>query len=221
MTMADVLDMTLDELRAALAERLPEEAAFEGWTDAALNGAAIALGVPPERARLAFEGGAGQMIDAWFADIDRQMAQALPAHALSAMRVRDRVTALVLARIDAVAPYREALRRALAVLALPQNVVLGAKLGWRAADVMWRLAGDTATGFAHYSKRLTLGGVYGTTLLAFIDDDSEDYADTRAFLDRRIDDVMKFEKLKAQLKPDPDRHFSVARFLGRLRYPTH
>lgn len=219
--MADPLDMTLDELRDALAVYLPAEAAFEGWTPAALNGAAAALGVPPERARLAFAGGAGQMIDAWFASIDRQMAVALPPETLDAMRIRERITALVQSRIDAVAPHREALRRALATLALPQNIAMGTALGWRSADTMWRLAGDTSTGFAHYSKRLTLGAVYGSTLLAFLDDDSEDHADTRAFLDRRIDDVMKFEKLKAQVKPDPDAHFSIARFLGRLRYPTH
>jgi ubiquinone biosynthesis protein COQ9 len=99
-------------------------------------------------------------------------------------------------------------------------MAMGTAIGWRSADTMWRLAGDTSTGFAHYTKRMTLLGVYGATLLAFIDDDSEDYAETRAFLDRRIDDVMKFEKFKARMKPDPDRHFSIARFLGRLRYPT-
>lgn len=219
--MADPLDMTLEELREALEQHLPAEAAFEGWSDAALAAAAASLGVPPERARLAFAGGAGQMIDAWFAAIDRQMADALPPETLAQMRVRDRITALVLARISAVAPHREALRRALAVLALPHNIVMGTALGWRAADAMWRLAGDNATGFAHYTKRLTLGGVYAATLLAFIDDDSEDHAETRAFLDRRIDDVMKFEKFKARVKPDPDRHFSMARFLGRLRYPSH
>ncbi len=215
------MDMTLDELREALADLLPGEAAFEGWSDAALDAAARTLGVPPERARLAFPGGGGQMVDAWFAAIDRRMVEALPPEMLAAMRVRDRITALVLARIDAVVPYREALRRALAVLALPNHIVMGTALGWRAADAMWRLAGDDATGFAHYSKRLTLAGVYAATLLAFIDDESEGHADTKAFLGRRIEDVMKFEKFKARLKPDPDRHLSVARFLGRLRYPSH
>ena len=215
------LDMTLDELREALAVLLPAEAAFEGWSDVALDAAAASFGVPSERARLAFAGGGGQMIDAWFASIDRAMAVALPPETLAQMRIRDRITALVLARIAAAAPYREALRRALAVLALPQNIVMGASLGWRAADAMWRLAGDDATGFAHYTKRLTLGGVYAATLLAFVDDDSDDHAQTRAFLDRRIDEVMAFEKFKARIKPDPDRHFSVARFLGRLRYPAH
>jgi len=216
----DPNDMTLDELRAALAERLPEEAAFEGWTEKALDAAAARIGVPADRARLAFAGGGGQMVDAWFASVDRHMADALPPEKLAEMRVRDRITQLVLARLALVAPYREALRRALAVLAMPHHIAMGTAIGWRAAETMWRLAGDNSTGFAHYTKRMTLLGVYGSTLLAFIDDESEDYAETRAFLDRRIDDVMKFEKFKAQMKPDPDRHFSIARFLGRLRYPT-
>ena len=218
--MTDPNDMTLDELRAALVERLPEEAAFEGWSEKALAAAAAAIGVPADRARLAFVGGGGQMVDAWFASIDRRMADALPADKLAEMRVRDRITQLVLARLALLAPHREALRRALAVLAMPHHIAMGTAVGWRAAETMWRLAGDNSTGFAHYTKRMTLLGVYGATLLVFIDDESEDYAETRAFLDRRIDDVMKFEKFKAQMKPDPDRHFSIARFLGRLRYPT-
>jgi len=221
MTVTDPNDMTLDELRAALVERLPEEAAFEGWSEKALDAAAATIGVPAERARLAFAGGAGQMVDAWFASVDRHMADALPAEKLAEMRIRDRITQLVLARLALVAPHREALRRALAVLAIPHHAAMGTAVGWRAADTMWRLAGDTSTGFAHYTKRMTLLGVYAATLLAFIDDDSEDYAETRGFLDRRIDDVMKFEKFKARMKPDPDHHFSIARFLGRLRYPTH
>ena len=219
--MTEPLDMTLDELRVALVKRLPQEAVFEGWNDKALDAAAESIGVPTDRARLAFAGGAGQMVDAWFAAIDLQMAEALPPEALAKMRVRDRITALVLARIAVMAPYREAARRALAVLAMPHNMAMATALGWRAADRMWRLAGDNSTGFAHYTKRMTLLGVYGATLLSFIDDDSEDHADTRAFLDRRIDEVMKFEKFKARIKPDPDRHFSIARFLGRLRYPSH
>jgi ubiquinone biosynthesis protein COQ9 len=218
--MTDPMDMTLDELRDALAEPLAAEAVFDGWSEAALAAAAKTVGVPADRARLAFPGGQTDMIDAWFAAIDRRMIAALPPEHLRGLRIRERIAALVLARIEAAAPSKEALRRAIAILARPGNATTGARLAWRAADAMWRLAGDEATGFAHYSKRLTLAGVYGSTLIAFLDDESEDHADTNAFLDRRIGDVMKFEKLKAQLKPDPDQHFNVARFLGRLRYPA-
>ena len=218
--MIQPLDMTLDELRDALAPLLPGQAAFDGWNGKGLDSAAALLGVPPARARLAFPGGGTQMIDAWFAWVDLKMAETLSPERISAMKIRERITALIQARIDIVAPDREALRRALAVLALPQNAATGARLAWRAADRMWRLAGDHATDFAHYTKRLTLAGVYGATLLAMLDDESEGLADTRAFLDRRIGNVMRFEKLKARIKPDPERHFSPARFLGRLRYPV-
>ncbi len=103
---------------------------------------------------------------------------------------------------------------------MPQNAAAGIRLGWRAADVMWRLAGDTATDFNHYSKRAILGGVYGATITVFLDDESEGWAETRAFLARRIDGIMRFEKAKAQWTGNADRRFSVSRFIGRLRYPA-
>ena len=115
-------------------------------------------------------------------------------------------------------PAREAVRRALAILAMPQNVPLAVRISWRSADIMWRIAGDTSTDFNHYTKRMTLGAVYASTLLAWLDDDSEGWANTAAFLDRRIDDVMKFEKFKAEWRGSGE-HLSLSRFLGRLRYP--
>ena len=220
MTDADLDDRTLDELREALALIIPHHAAFDGWSDAGLASAGAEIGLPPGRAALVFPGGAIDMIDAWFAAIDRAMAAALPPECLAAMKIRERITALVLARLEAAAPYREALRRALAILAMPGNVARGTRLGWRAVDLMWRLAGDNATDFAYYTKRASLGAVYAATLLAFLDDESEGLAETRAFLDRRIEGIMRFEKLKAQLRPDRDRMFSPARLLGRLRYPV-
>ena len=106
---------------------------------------------------------------------------------------------MVWKRLEIMAPAREAVRRALSILAMPQNVPTGPKAGWRTADVMWRIAGDTSTDFNHYTKRLTLGGVYASTLLVWLDDQIEGWADTAAFLDRRIDDVMQFEKVQGAL----------------------
>ena len=167
MTTTDTIppdDMTLGELRAALGAVLPNHAAFDGWSVAALDEAAAELGVPADRARLAFRDGAAGMIDAWFAAIDAAMAAALPPERLAAMKIRDKIAALVTARLEATAPHREALRRALATLAMPQNLATGARLGWRAADAMWRLAGDTATDLNHYTKRATLGALYGAAI---------------------------------------------------------
>jgi ubiquinone biosynthesis protein COQ9 len=212
------IDMTLDELRLALAPLVPANAVFDGWTDKALGMAAAELGVPAGRARLCFPGGAPEMIAAWFDWIDRQTAEAFPLERVEAMKVRERIRSLVMFRIETAAPNREALRRALAILAMPQNVPLATRLAWRAADRMWRIAGDVSTDFNHYSKRIILAGVYGSTTLVFLDDESEGLAGTRAFLERRIDDVMRFEKLKASWRRS---HVpSLSRFLGRLRYPA-
>ena len=213
-------EMNLDELRAALAPALPGHAAFDGWSDEALAMAAADLGVPPERARLAFKGGQAQMIDAWFDWIDKAMLEAFPPERIAAMKIRDRIRELVLFRLKAIRPHREALRRALAVLAMPQNLVDAGRLAWRSADRIWRVAGDTATDFNHYSKRAILVGVYGSASLVFLDDDSDDLAETRAFLNRRIDDVMRFEKFKASWRGTGARLPSPSRFLGRLRYPV-
>jgi ubiquinone biosynthesis protein COQ9 len=104
------------------------------------------------------------------------------------------------------------------ILALPQNVARAARLGWRAADHIWRAAGDTAVDYNHYTKRTLVAGIYAATLLVFLDDESEGHADTKAFLGRRIEGVMRFEKAKARLSANAERRPSLARFVGRLRY---
>jgi ubiquinone biosynthesis protein COQ9 len=211
--------MTLDELRLAMAPLLPAHAVFDGWSDEALAMAAAEIGIPATRARLVFPGGAPDMIDAWFDAIDRATAQAFPLERIETLKIRGRIRELILYRLEIITPHREALRRALAILAQPQNLGLAARLGWRAADRMWRIAGDFSTDINHYTKRATLLGVYGSTTLVYLDDDSEDLAPTRAFLERRIDDVMQIEKVKGSWRRSRERMPSVTRFLGRLRYP--
>lgn len=213
-----VADMTLDELRAALAPHLAPNAAFDGWTAKAVEAAADAIGADRDVARLAVPGKPADMIDLWFADIDRRMALAVPAQVRSGMKIREKITALVEARLDALAPDREALRRAAAILAMPRNGTRAARLGWRSADAMWRLAGDTATDYNHYTKRAMLAGIYAATIAVFLNDESEGQAETRAFLGRRIENIMQFEKAKAKLVGNGDHRFSVSRFVGRLRY---
>ncbi len=213
-------DPTLEEIGAALIADIAANAAFDGWGPSAVALAAEQHGVDADLARLALPGGATGLIDRWFAHVDAAMVQRLPADVLAGMKIRERITALVEARMALHAPHRESLRRALSILAMPQNLPLAARLGWRAADTMWRLAGDTASDFNHYTKRMTLSAVYASTMAVFIDDESEDYAESRAFLARRIDGVMRFEKWKAGRKARADYRPSLSRFVGRLRYPV-
>jgi ubiquinone biosynthesis protein COQ9 len=213
-------DPTLDEIRLALAPAIGRNAAFDGWSDAAVKSAAEEIGIDPDVAALAVKGGAMTLIDAWIDGIDLELARRLPPEKLNAMKIRERITALLATRMEIMAPDREALRRAMAIMAMPQNLAKAAKIGWRSADRMWRLAGDTATDFNHYTKRMTLSAVYGSVLAVFVNDDSDNFADSRAFLDRRIDNVMQFEKVKAQAKARREYVPSFSRFIGRLRYPA-
>ncbi len=209
----------LEQLRRRLALAVGENAVFDGWTPAAVDSAAQQLGVDPVQARLAMPKTQAGMIDCYIQEVDRALEAGFTPEQLGSLNIRDRIRALVWRRLEIMGPAREAVRRALAILAMPQNVPLAVRISWRSADLMWRMAGDTSTDFNHYTKRMTLGAVYGSTLLAWLDDQSEGWQETSAFLDRRIDDVMRFEKWKAQWRGSSDRRLSLSRFLGRLRYP--
>ncbi len=207
----------LEQIRDRLALAVGENAVFDGWTAKAVESAAAKLGIDPAQARVAFPKRRAAMVDAYIQGVDRELDRQLPAAKLASMEIRERIRALVWARLKIMGPAREAVRSALSILSMPQNVPLATRIAWRTADLMWRLAGDTSTDFNHYTKRMTLGAVYGSTLLAWLEDSSEAWSDTAAFLDRRIDNVMQFEKWKAGWRAQE--HFSVSRFLGRLRYP--
>ncbi|MEO7504643.1 MAG: COQ9 family protein [Sphingomicrobium sp.] len=209
----------LEALRRRLALAVGDNAVFDGWTDKAVISAAASIGVDPDAARLAFPKTPAAMVDAWIDGVDAAMAAHFTPEVLAAMKVTQRIRAMIWFRLETTGQAREAVRSALAILAMPQNVPLALKIGWRSADRMWRLAGDTATDYNHYTKRLILSGVYTATLLAWLDDQSEGWSATAAFLDRRLTGVGRFEKAKAKWTANAIRRPSLARFLGRLRYP--
>ena len=209
----------LEQLRRRLALAVGENAVFDGWTHKAVDSAAGQLGVDPVQARLAFPKSQADMIDCYIQEVDRALEAWFTPKRLETMKIREKIRSLIWHRLEIMGPAQEAVRRALAILAMPQNVPQGLRIGWRTADVMWRIAGDTSTDFNHYTKRMTLGAVYASTLLVWLDDQSDGWQETGAFLDRRIDDAMKFEKLKAEWRGSSGQRLSLSRFLGRLRYP--
>lgn len=213
-------DLTLAEVRLLLAPAIADAAVFDGWSKAAVATAAAARGVDPKVAALAFSDGAMTMIAAWIDAVDAAMTTEFADNKLANTPVRERIRRLVTFRLDALTGREEALRRALAIMAMPQNAPQALRLGWASADLMWHLAGDTATDYNHYTKRTLLAGIYAAALAVHAQDESEGKAETHAFLARRIDGVMRFEKAKAQWLRPSDQRFSMARFLGRLRYPA-
>lgn len=208
-------DIPLAELAPRLVQAMLPHVPYDGWSDTALAAAARDTGIDADIAALALPN-AEAMLTTWAAQVNTTMADAMVgAHNL---KIRERIRMALVTRLEQ--GDREVTRRALNLLAQPQHAALSARLLWQAADRMWRAAGDTATDYNHYTKRLILSGIYSATLLHWSQDDSEGFAATRAFIDRRIDSVMRFEKAKGKLTgmagklPDP------ARFLGRLRYPA-
>jgi len=202
-----------------LRERILTEALgdipYGGFSQAVLNRAAEKLGASPADMKAAFPNGPASLVEAFSEWADARVAEKMKAFRDAPMR--ERVAEAVRARIEALAEHKDAARRAAAFLAMPMHAPLGAKLLYRAVDAMWHAAGDKATDFSFYTKRATLGAVYGATMLYWLADSSEGNSATWAFLENRIQEVMHIEKWRKSAEnlashiPDP---FEV---LGAIR----
>jgi len=184
---------------AVLAAALPD-AAFDGFTDAVLAKAGKSAGVDAGALVRLFPEGPLSLIETYSVWADGEMEKRLAAMNLPGMKIRERIAAAVLARLSILKPNKEAARRAGATLSLPMHAGLAARLLYRSVDAMWRAVGDTSTDFNFYTKRGILAGVYGATLLRWFNDTSEEETLTTEFLAARIENVMQFEKFKAQAK---------------------
>lgn len=215
-------DHTSSKSRARLREQVIlaalDHAPFDGWSNLTLRAAAQDLGMNQAEIARLFPGGPAEAAEAFFAWGDDQFRDTLNAKSLDNLKIRERVATAIKLRLEVDLPHREAARRALTQLLLPTSGLRGPRALARTVDQIWRGIGDTSADFNFYTKRATLSGVYSSTYLVWLADESEDFADTSAFLDRRIADVMQFEKTKAEVKrlaaklPDP---ISLA---ARLRY---
>jgi ubiquinone biosynthesis protein COQ9 len=192
-------------LKAAILEAALKHVVFDGVSDKALaRGGADAKADKAAIKRL-FPENALSLVDAFSEAADAAMEEKLAAMDLKSMKIRARIAAAVMARIEAVRPHKEAARRVAAFLSLPPNAPRAARLIWRTVDAMWRAAGDSSTDFNFYTKRGILSGVYTATLMRWFTDTSEGEADTAQFLAGRIENVMQFEKFKAGAKQAFDR----------------
>jgi ubiquinone biosynthesis protein COQ9 len=205
-----------------LAAALPI-AAFEGWTSKTLRSAVKACKLPKGAEQIYFPGGPIELISFWGEDSNRQAETALSKLDLSKIKIRERVTAGVIARLETIGDNSEAARRALAKFSMPSSGTAGPKSLWAAADTIWRAIGDTSTDANFYSKRTVLSAVISSSLVAWLNDNSDDKAEARAFLDRRIENVMQFEKFKFKARkarekwPDPIKAMAGLRYGSRRR----
>jgi len=185
-------------LRDRVAEAVAREAAFSGWTSLAVRNAGETIGAAADARRL-FPGGPVDVLAYLSRRADERTVEALEQEG-GALRTRERIALGVKLRIRNTVGGKESVRRGLALLAMPFNGPLALQLLYRTVDAIWYAAGDTSTDFNFYSKRALLGGVFSSTLLYWLNDRSPDDEATWAFLDRRLDNVMSFEKLKGRLQ---------------------
>ena len=194
-------DANSEATREALIVAVLDHVPFDGWGEKALLAAADECAVEAAAARRAFPRGAASLIEYHAARIDRCMEDSLGgAEALKGMGVRQRIAAAVRLRLELEHSHREAVRAALAYCAMPQNAHLSLTCLYHTVDTVWFATGDKSTDFNFYSKRALLAGAYGMTLLYWLDDSSENYEESWAFLDRRLEDVMRVGQAKANLQ---------------------
>jgi ubiquinone biosynthesis protein COQ9 len=192
----------IETVKAQLLDAALNHVAFDGWSDATFDAAASDVGIDVALARSACPRGAVDLAIAYHQRGDAAMFMRFEAEDLCALRYSEKIAALVRFRMEA-ATDKEAVRRGTTLFALPQHAGDGAKAIWGTADAIWNALGDTSRDVNWYSKRATLSAVYSATVLFWLGDTSDDHADTWAFLDRRIEDVMRFEKVKAQVNASP------------------
>ena len=194
-------EMNRDNALKTLVEAALPHVAFDGWSEAALAAAIADSGLSPGLARALVPRGGIDLALAWHRMGDQALRAALATTDLSALRFREKVTLAVRLRLQDA--DREVIRRGSALFALPNHAADGAKAIWGTADAIWTALGDTSQDVNWYSKRATLSAVYGATVLYWLGDDSPDQSATWAFLDRRIANVMAFEKTKAAFRENP------------------
>lgn len=188
--------------KSALLEAALPHVVFDGWSEATFEAAIADSDIAPALAHALCPRGAVDLAVAFHKQGDAEMVARFEAADLSEMRYSQKVAALVLFRLEA-CEDKEVVRRGTSLFALPQYAGAGAELIWGTADAIWTALGDTSEDVNWYTKRATLSAVYGSTVLYWLGDDSENHEATRAFLDRRIENVMQFEKAKAQFRGSP------------------
>ncbi len=196
------MTVSYENAKADLLQAALMHVAFDGWSDATFQAAIRDTGLEATVARAVCPRGAVDLAIAFHKAGDAAMLERLMQADLSGMKFREKVTAAVRFRLEAIED-KEAVRRGATLFALPMYAADGAKLVWGTADEIWNALGDTSDDVNWYTKRATLSGVYSSTVLYWLGDDSPDHMATWGFLDRRIGDVMRIEEVKARVRKSP------------------
>ena len=211
-------DKTPDEFRDSLLEAALNHVAFDGWSKATITAAAKDIGIDIGMVSLAFPDGHIGMINLHAQNCDQVMLGRAKKMKLNSLKIREKITGLVKLRIEAELPHKEVAHRTIPFLALPNNHFSSLKIMYSTVDLMWKTISDPSTDFNYYTKRMTLAAVYSSTFLYWLNDTSEENIETWNFLDRRIENVMQIEKIKAKCRGKNINVSDIWRKMGKMRY---
>lgn len=206
-----------DDQRAALIAAMLPNVAFDGWSRPTLRAAARRVGMPADEALALFPNGAAELVACFSRWADVRMLDRFEAMVPEPLRISESIALAIATRLEIIAPWREAVRRALLVLALPRHAPLGLRLLYETVDAIWYAAGERATDFSFYTKRVTLAAIYAATLLSWLEDSSPDFSDTHAFLERRLSEVAAIGKARQRFEMALERLPNPLRLLRQSR----
>lgn len=184
----------MQHLQASYLEHLLSLVPSLGWSNQALSATTKHLGYAPFTEKLVFPGGVSDAISCFHERINQEMHTRLSSHSLPLLRIRERISRILIERLQCMSPYKEAVRALVAHGIL--HPIESSKMLWKTVDMIWYLAGDQATDINHYTKRLLLSSVYSSSLIYWLRDESDNYSDTESFIQRRIEEVMQLQKIK-------------------------
>ena len=206
-------DAERDRLIAAMLPDVP----FDGWSQHALRLAAERIGMPVAEARVLFPRGAIDMVAAFSRWADRQMLDRVEAAPPEPLSLSRRIARALRVRFELLLPCREAVRRGMTVLAMPQNAPLGLRLLYETVDGIWYAVGDNSTDFSFYTKRASLAAIYGAAMLFWLDDRSPGCIETDAFVERRLADLHRVTELRERFEAAAERLPNPLRFFRPVR----
>ncbi len=196
------MTVTYEDTKQQLLDAILMHVPFDGWSEASFRAAVVDCDLDDGLARAICPRGAVDLALTYHARGDQVMLDRIKSTDMSELKFREKVAAAVRFRLEAVED-KELVRRGMTLFSLPNHAADGAKAVWGTCDLIWDALGDTSDDVNWYTKRATLSGVYSSTLLFWLGDDSPDHQNSWAFLDRRIENVMQFEKFKAQVNGNP------------------
>ena len=196
-----------NQIRIDLIRAMLTHVPFDGWTWEAMEQGAIDIGFEKKKTssyrmkifKDLFKNGSIDFIEIFSEIIDLEVKEKYDLLEFKPERVSEKIKKIIMIRLNLCQKYKEAVRTSISLTAMPTNTKISFNMLYRTCNSIWRIAGDKSTDFSFYTRRVSLAAVYTSTLLFWLNDNSNDNIETEFFLDRRLKGINKISRLKKPL----------------------